>query len=461
MTPNYDSPSSEIERGSLSEDTLVLERRSHDPDQQIRHLELTPKPVSNGKFRSLGLGLITGAADDDPSAIGTYSSAGALFGPSFLWMAPLTFPMMIAVVYLSSKLGQVAGEGLAALIKRHYPKWLLMFVVVGVCVGNLCEAAADIGGVSAAANLVVPIPIVLLAVLTTFAILALQIFGSYSLIRTIFRWLALALLAYVGSAFLSHPEFRSVLRGTLIPTIHWNREFLVTFVAVMGTTLSPYLYVWEADQQVSEDISLGRRRHTDRIGTTRAELRHTFLDTGVGMFFSNAIMYFIILCTASTLFRAGHTNITSAAEAAQALKPLAGNAAGILFAIGIIGVGFLAIPIMTTGIAYVICQAAGWKHGLHLHFAEAKQFYGIIVVTHFIALAVNFIGLNPIKALVWAGVVQGMLSPPLMLLIMLLTTNRKIMGKWVNGAGMNVLGWLTTAVTFAAAVGVVYSFIHG
>jgi NRAMP (natural resistance-associated macrophage protein)-like metal ion transporter len=440
---------------------IPYERRSHDPELEQRHRSQAPKPVPHGKFRSLGLGIITGAADDDPSAIGTYASAGAAFGPSFLWTAPLTFPMMVAVVYLSSKLGQVAGEGLTAVIRRHYPRWLLALVVLGITVGNICEAGADIGGISAATNLLIPVPIVWLVIPATLIILSLQIFGSYELIRNVFRWLALALFAYIGSAILARPELIPVLRGTFLPTLHFNREFLTTFVAVMGTTLSPYLYIWEADQQVSEDFSMGRRRLTDRMGTTTSELKRSLIDVTAGMFFSNIIMYFIILSTAATLFRVGQPDVNTAAEAAQALRPLAGNAAGLLFAIGVIGVGFLAVPVMTTGIAYAICQAVGWKHGLHYKFSEAREFYVVIIFAHVAAMLLNFIGLNPIKALLWAGVVQGLLSPPLMLLTMFITNNSKIMGRWVNRRAINILGWATTVVTFAAAFGVIYTWLAG
>lgn len=436
------------------------ERRAHDPLAEQRHVSRTPKPVAHGTFRSIGLGLITGAADDDPSAIGTYASAGAAFGPSFLWTAPATFPMMVAVVYLSSKLGQVAGHGLTAVIRDHFPKWILWLVVAGAVGGNLCEGAADIGGVSAAFTLLLPFPILWIVVPASLVILGLQIFGSYQLIRNIFRWLALALLAYVGSAVLARPEILPVLKGTFLPSIHFNHGFLLTLVAVMGTTLSPYLYVWQADQEVEEDVSLGRRRRFDRIGTTKAELKHSAWDISLGMFFSNLMMYFIMLSTAATLFKAGQHDISTAAEAAQALRPLAGKAAGLLFAAGVIGVGFLAVPVMTTGIGYIICQALGWKHGLHRKLSEAKGFYTIIIAAHGLAMCLNFIGVNPMRALVWAGVVQGFLAPPLMLLIMLMTNSRKIMGPWINTTGINILGWITTAATFAAAAGLIVSWLR-
>jgi Mn2+/Fe2+ NRAMP family transporter len=295
----------------------------------------------------------------------------------------------------------------------------------------------------------------------TATILALQIFGSYELIRRVFRWLALALFAYVGSALLAKPDVAVVLRGTFVPTLHFNRELLTMLVAVVGTSLSPYLFVWEPDQQVAEDISLGRRRLTDRIGTTDEEQKHSFFDVSIGMLVANVIIYFIILCTASTLFRAGVHEVNTASEAASALRPLAGNAAEWLFAAGLLGVGFLAIPVLTTGIAYAITQAIGWKNGLHWKFNEAREFYIIIIVSHLLAMSVNFLGLNPIKALLWAGIVEGLLAAPLMLLVMLITTNRTIMGRWVNRPATNVVGWATTVVTIAASVGVVYAWLRG
>jgi NRAMP (natural resistance-associated macrophage protein)-like metal ion transporter len=438
----------------------VTDRRSHDPDAEHRLKLEEPKPAPHGVFRSIGLGLITGAADDDPSAIGTYASAGATLGPAFLWTAPVTFPMMVSVVYLCSKLGQVAGQGLFAVIRQHYPRWILYSLLIGVIIGNTIEAGADIGGMAAALNLLVPIPIVWFVVPIALIILALQIWGSYTLIRDIFRWLALALLAYIGSAILAKPELLPIIKGTLIPTIHFNREFFTMLVAVIGTTLSAYLFSWQSNQEVEEDISMGRRRLSDRKGTTDAELRHSARDITSGMLFSNVIMYFIILSTAATLFKVGKTDINSAAEAAQALQPLAGKAAGLLFAIGVIGVGFLAVPVMTIGAAYDLCQTFGWKHGLHAKPADAKKFYISITVFTFLAVCMNFFGINPMKALVWAGIVQGFSTPPLMLVIMLMTNNQKIMGKWVNSRRLNALGWTTTIAIFAASFGLIYTWIR-
>jgi len=443
----------------VSQPQMNVDRRRHDPELEKRVTSGSPKPVQQGTFRSLGLGLITGAADDDPSAIGTYASAGASLGPTFLWTAPVTFPMMFAVVYLCSKLGQVAGKGLFAVIRQHYSRSILYFFLITAVVGNIIEAGADIGGMAAALNLLVPIPISWIVVAITMTILGLQIWGSYTLIRDLFRWLALALLAYIGSAFLAKPELLPTLRGTLIPTIQFNKDFLAMLVAVIGTTLSAYLYSWQSNQDVEEDISMGRRRLTDREGTTKEELRGSARDVALGMFFSNIVMYFIILSTAATLFKAGHTDINTAAEAAQALRPLAGNAAELLFAIGVIGVGFLAVPVMTIGAAYDLCQSFGWKHGLHTKPAQAKEFYAAIVGFTLLAMGLNFFGINPMKALVFAGIVQGFSTPFLMLVLMLITNNRKIMGRWRNTVAMNALGWLTTLAMFAAAIGLVVTWV--
>lgn len=411
-----------------------------------------------GLLHALGLGVITGAADDDPSAIGTYASAGARFGPALLWTAPVTFPMMFAVVYLSAKLGQVTGKGLFHVIKDHYPRRVLWPALIGVMIGNTIEAAADLGGMAAALNLFLPLPIPLIVAAVSLVILALQIWGSYTAIRNTFRWLALALLAYVAAALLARPDWGEVIRGTLVPRIEFSREFLEILVAIIGTTLSAYLYTWQSNQEVEEQIAQGKTKVSQRRGATDDELREARRDVLIGMGFSNLIMFFIILSTATTLHKAGQTEISTAAQAAEALRPLAGSAAGALFAIGVVGVGFLAIPVMTTGAAYDLAQAMGWKHSLHARFREAPKFYLAIIGFTAIAVGLNFLGINPMRALVWAGIVQGFSTPPLLLLIMLMTNDRTLMGDKVNTPGMNILGWVTTAAIFAASAGLVVTW---
>jgi NRAMP (natural resistance-associated macrophage protein)-like metal ion transporter len=417
-----------------------------------------PGRSKRGFARALGLGVVTGAADDDCSAIGTYASAGAQFGTSLLWMAPITFPMMFAVVYLSSKLGQVTGRGLFHVIKEHYPRWILWPALIGVLIGNIIEAAADLGGMAAAINLFVPIPIPLIVIGVAAMILSLQIWGSYEVIRNIFRWLALVLCAYIGAALLARPDPWEVIRGTFVPTIQFSREFLSITVAVIGTTLSAYLYTWQSNVEVEEDIAKGQVRVLDREGASEKELRQSRLDIVIGMLFSNLIMYFIMLATGATLHKAGQTNIETAAEAAEALRPLAGDAAGALFAIGIIAVGFLAVPIMTTGAAYDLCQVVGWKSSLHAKPREAKLFYGVIAVFTAVAVTMNFLGFNPMKALVYSGIVQGFSTPPLMLLILLMTNSRRIMGAKINSWPLNVLSTVTVVAIFTASAGLVVTW---
>jgi len=438
---------------SASPPARVLSDNSRAPAHE------TQRPTHN-IGRALGLGLITGAADDDPSAIGTYAAAGAKLGPAFLWTAPVTFPMMFAVVYLSAKLGQVTGKGLFDVIRDHYPRWVLQTALIGVIAGNTIEAGADLGGIAAAVGVLAPgVPFFAIVVAAAVAIVTLQVWGSYVLIRKIFRWLALALLAYVAAAFMAKPDWPAVWRGTLVPTIQFNGEFLSLLVAVIGTTLSAYLYTWQSNEEVEEEIAMGRRHLHQRRGATARELRQSRWDIAIGMLFSNAIMYFIILSTASTLHAAGQTDITTAAEAAEALKPLAGEAAGILFATGVVAVGFLAVPIMTTGAAYDACQAFGWKHGLHARPSEAPGFYVLIAGVTATATAMNFFGFNPMKALVFAGIVQGFSTPPLMLLIMRLTGNRQVMGDATNRPALAALGWVTTAAIFAATGGLVVTWL--
>src|SRR5215216_1458886 len=424
-----------------------------------RERDASPKNRKRrGLVRALGLGVVTGAADDDCSAIGTYASAGAQFGTSLLWTAPVTFPMMFTVVYLSSKLGQVTGKGLFHVIKERYPRWILWPALIGVMTGDVIEAAADLGGMAAALGLFLPIPVPLIVIAVAASILVLQIWGSYELIRNVFRWLALALFAYVGAAILAKPDPWEVMRGSLIPSIQFSREFLSILVAIIGTTLSAYLYTWQSNIEVEEEIAQGRTKLSERQGVTEDELRQSRIDIVIGMFFSNIIMYFIIFSTGATLHKAGETNIETAAQAAEALRPIAGDAAGILFALGIIAVGFLAVPIMTTGAAYDLCQVMGWKGSLHARPEDGKKFYGLIAGFTAIAIVMNFLGFNPMKALVYSGIVQGFSTPPLLLLIMLMTTNRRIMGGKVNSTPLNVLGWLTVAAIFAASAGLVVSW---
>src|SRR5437870_2374711 len=403
-------------------------------------------------FKILGPGLVTGASDDDPSGIGTYSVAGASLGFTTLWTALFTLPLMAAIQLTCARIGMVSGMGLAAVLRRHYSRNLLYLSILGLVVANTINAGADIGAVGAAINLLIPIPIAVVIVPIALIILALQIWGSYRLIARTFKWLTLALFAYIGSALYAKPDALQVLKATFVPRLSFDVTFLSMLVALLGTTISPYLFFWQADQEVEEEISFGRVTVSQRRGASDAEMKYARWDVYIGMFLSNAVMYFIILATAATLFKTGKTNIQSATDAAEALKPLAHGAASLMLAVGLIGSGFLAVPVLTGCSAYAVSEAAGGRYGFNQKFREAKLFYGVIIGSTLIGVLLNFVGINPIRALVFAAIIHGFLAPPLLVAIMLVANNRQIMGERVNGRWTNILGWTTTLVMFVAAV---------
>jgi NRAMP (natural resistance-associated macrophage protein)-like metal ion transporter len=406
-------------------------------------------------LKILGPGLITGASDDDPSGIGTYAVAGASFGFATLWMALVTFPMMSSVQYMCAKIGMVSGRGLAGVLKAHYSKKILYPAVLSLVIANAINAGADIGAIAAGVTLLFPVPVWTLIVPIAMAIVALQMWCSYQFIAKTFKWLALALLAYVLSAFFSKPDWTAVLKGTFVPTLVWNRDFLALTVAILGTTISPYMFFWQSNQEVEEQIAMGRKTLAQRKGATDGELTYAALDVNIGMLVSNVVMYFIILSTGATLFKAGKTHIQSATDAAEALRPLAGRGAEILLAIGLIGAGFLAVPILTGSSAYAVAETFGWKYGLDRRPKQAKAFYGLIAFSTVLGMLVNFTGINPINALFWTAVINGLLAPPLLVVILRISNDSKVLGTRVNGRLLNVLGWFTAVVMTAAAVGLI------
>lgn len=409
-------------------------------------------------LKMLGPGFISGASDDDPSGVGTYAMAGAAYGYATLWLALVTFPMMTAVQFICAKVGMVTGRGLAGVIRQHYSRKLLYPVVCLLIIANTINAGADIGAVAAGVNLIVPIPALFLIVPVGVVIFVLQVWGSFRLIVNVFKWLALTLLGYIGASFFARPDFAEVIRGTLLPTLHFDGAFLAMIVAVLGTTISPYLFFWQASQEVEEEVARGRKRLWQRTGATEGELTYAAWDVGIGMLFSNVVMYFIILATAATLHRAGKTDITTAAEAAIALRPLAGDGAALLMGLGLVGSGLLAIPVLTTSGAYALCETFGWQCSLGARPGRAKEFYLVIGASTLIGLFLNFVGINPIHALFWTAVINGFLAPPLLLIIMIVANSKSIMGKRVNGLGINILGGLTTLAMFAAAIGVIVTW---
>lgn len=406
----------------------------------------------NRFLKALGPGLITGAADDDPSGIATYSIAGASLGFATLWTALVTLPLMSVVQFLCAKIGMVSGMGLAAVLRKHYSRWLVYPTVAGLLIANTLNAGTDIGAIAAGLNLFLPIPAAYMIVPISLIIVAVQFWGSYRLIVRIFKWLTLTLFAYIGAGFLARPAWLQVLRATFIPHLSFDARYLTTLVAIFGTTISPYLFFWQASQEVEEEIKMGRKTLKQRQGATFRELRNALLDTDAGMFFCNLVFYFVIISAAATLNKAGLTNIQSAADAAIALEPLAGSAAKYLFALGLIGVGFLAVPVLTASAAYAVAEVFDWECKLDDKPHEAKRFYAVIGASTLIGVLINFVGINPISALFWTAVINGLVSPPLLVIIMLVSNNKTVMGPNVNGPLTNIFGWLAALVMFAAAI---------
>jgi NRAMP (natural resistance-associated macrophage protein)-like metal ion transporter len=404
-------------------------------------------------FAILGPGLITGAADDDPSGISTYSVAGAAYGYSTLWIALLTFPLMAAVQLMCARLGMVTGRGLAAAVRTYYPRWVLWGACSILVVANIINIGADLGGMVEATQLITGVRSLIWIPVYACLILGLLFWSSYKQIARIFKWMTVVLFAYVFASFFAHVDWRHALAVTFVPHLEWSRGFLAVLVAILGTTISPYLFFWQAAEEVEEGRS--KSRSAERKGATAEELRSTRADTIAGMFFSNLIMYFIILTTAATLHAHGHADITTAREAAEALRPLAGNGAYLLFTLGLIGTGMLGVPVLVGSCAYAVAEGAAWRGSMADKPKSAPKFYAVMGVAMALGLALNYFGFNAVKMLFWSAVINGLLAPPLILLVILLTSRHNVMGKRVNPPLLRYLGWVTFGVMTAAAVGMI------
>jgi Mn2+/Fe2+ NRAMP family transporter len=402
----------------------------------------------------IGPGLITGVADDDPSGIGTYSQAGAQFGLDMLWTMPLAFPLMSAIQYMCASIGRVTGKGLAANIKDAFPPIVIKSVVILLLFANTLNIAADVAAMGEVAQLIVGIDRHLMTAFFVIATLLLQIFIPYHRYVRFLKWLTLSLLAYAAVLFTVHVPWGEVILRTAWPHFTPNAGAAAVVVAIFGTTISPYLFFWQASEEV-EDMHAGRRATVSLVRdahAARAELRRIRWDTWSGMFYSNLTAYFIILATAVTLHTAGITDINTAAQAASALRPLAGSFAFILFALGILGVGLIGVPVLAGSGAYALSEAMGWKSGLERKATDARGFYGIIAVSVLAALAIQYLPIGPMKALFWSAVINGIVAVPLMAVIILLVSKKSVMGGFTASRPIVILGWLATAVMGAAAV---------
>jgi NRAMP (natural resistance-associated macrophage protein)-like metal ion transporter len=403
-------------------------------------------------LRSIGPGVITGAADDDPSGIATYSVAGAQMGNRLLWTALITWPLMAAVQMMCARIGKVTGQGLAGNFKQRFPRWVLLAFVIALLAANTINIAADLAGMADAAAMLSGINsrwfVIVFALFISWATIRLQ----YDQIASVLKWLVLVLFAYPITAFVAGADWGQVLRATLVPSMPRGRDEWATLVAILGTTISPYLFFWQASEEVEEEKSAGQNTLAQRRGATHRELDLRNIDVGVGAFFSNLVMFFIILTTAITLNQHGITKIETARQAAEALRPFAGNFAATLFTLGIVGVGFLAIPTLAGSAAYAFAETLGWQQGLNKKLRQARWFYALILASTCVGVALDFIGINPVKALYWTAVINGLLAPFLLVAILIVAADKKLM----QGQPSSRLGWAVVAVTtvamFAAGV---------
>ena len=410
-----------------------------------------PKPA--GFLKSLGPGLVTGAADDDPSGIATYSQVGAQFGYGLAWTMLFSFPLMAVIQAVSARIGCVTGYGIARNLRRHYSPWLLRAVVLLLLVANVINLGADIGAMGAALGLLIGGPVHLYTVVFGIVCVLLETFMSYARYAGILKWATLSLFAYVGVVFAAHVPWGAALYGTLVPHFVFDGPHAMALVAVLGTTISPYLFFWQAGQEVEEL----RRRHVKALCITPRdagpELSRIRTDTFVGMGISNLIALFIIFATAATLHANGVTEIQTSSQAAEALRPVAGAFTFALFAVGIIATGMLAVPVLAGSAAYGVSELFGWTEGLDRRPREAKAFYATIAVATLGGVALNFTSLDPVKALYWSAVVNGVLAAPLMAVMMVIAMNPRIMGRLTLPRSMLVVGWLATLVMALATIG--------
>jgi NRAMP (natural resistance-associated macrophage protein)-like metal ion transporter len=403
-------------------------------------------------FGGLGPGLITGAADDDPSGISTYSVTGAAFGYALLWTALFSFPLMSAVQTMCARLGMVTGQGLAGVIRSRYSRWVLWSASALLVTANTVNIGADIGGMGKVTEMITGVKSLYWAPVYAAAIGSFLIWWSYDAIARIFKWLTLVLFAYVLAAFFAKPDWVVVIHSTFVPHVEWSSRYWATLVGIFGTTISPYLFFWQASQEVEEERNQGELTLAARKGATAAELRKSRDDVITGMFFSNLIMYFIILTTAATLHAHGKTTITTAQDAAEALRPLAGKGAYWLFSLGLIGAGMLGVPVLAGSSAYAVAEAFRWRGSLADRPGLAGGFYAVIAVGLALGLALDYAGFNAVSMLFWSAVLNGVLAPPLIVIVILLTSNRKIMGARSNPLWLASLGWITVAVMTGASL---------
>lgn len=427
--------------------------------KEIYRLEST-RPIKKTQeyWDELGPGLTTGASDDDPSGIATYSQTGAQYGFQLLWLSIVTFPLMAIVQEMCARIGLVTGRGLAGNIRLHFSRKILYTCTLLLFAANAFNIGADLGAMAKAVQLLRPgLNYSFLVVGFVILMLLMQIFMPYARYAKYLKWLAMVLLAYVASALVAHLNWNDVMRHAVVPSIHFTRDQLLLICAILGTTISPYLFFWQTSQEVEDKILKGETTVASRQGTDQAAVHSMRVDVWSGMFLSNVVMFFIIAACGAILFPGGITDIQSSAQAAEALRPIAGNATYYLFAIGIIGTGLLAIPVLAGGSSYAVSESFKWREGLYRKFRQAHAFYGVLIISMLVGLGINFIGIDPIKALIYSAVGNGLVAPVVLALIVIISSNRRIMGERVNKTSTTWAGWVVTGLMSVAGTAAIVS----
>lgn len=433
------------------------------PHTQTHEQEEREGPIRSVRhfWHILGPGMTTGAADDDPSGIATYSQTGSRFGFDLVWLAAWTFPLMALVQEMCARIGMVTGRGLAANIRLHFPRPVLLASTLLLCGANIFNIGADLGAMTKATQLLLPsVPFLPLILLFTIFSLGLQIFLSYKVYAKYLKWMALVLLAYVVTALmLSDVGWGSVLKRAIVPSFTFDREQVLLLCAIIGTTISPYLFFWQTAQEVEEEILEGRKTIQKRQNATQEEIHRMRVDVWLGMLFSNLVMFFIITTCAATLHVHGLFDIRTAADAAEALRPLAGSGAYLLFALGIVGTGLLAVPVLAGSAAYALAESFGWKEGLYRKLSRARAFYGVIAAAMILGFFLSVVGIDPIRALIYSAIANGIVTPVMLALIVVLASKKSIMGIWKNSSFSTIAGWSVTVLLLAVSVSAIYALL--
>ncbi|MEK7648903.1 MAG: divalent metal cation transporter [Patescibacteria group bacterium] len=449
-----------ILKKTIEAPAIILEK-TVELSELVVHDIASKKPMqeARGFWRTLGPGLTTGASDDDPAGIATYSQTGAQYGPQLLWLAGFTFPFMAVVQEMCARIGIVTGKGLAANIRTHYPRTVLYICTILLFAANTFNLGADLGAMAESMKLLFPgANFAALIIIFALVSLFLQIFSTYARYAKYLKYLALTLVAYIISTIMIKGlDWQAITFHTLTPSIAFSQDQIILICAILGTTISPYLFFWQTSQEVEEQVLEGKTTIRERRGASVEDIKKMRIDVWSGMFLSNLIMFFIIVASAGTLYANGIHDIATAAQAAEALRPFAGDASYLLFTLGIVSTGLLAVPVLAGSASYAVAETFRWKNGLYNKLHNAHAFYGILIISMAIGFLLNFIGINPMKALIYSAVANGLVAPLVLVLIVSMSSNRKIMGKWVSGPITKFCGWFVTILMALAGVATIAS----